>query len=501
MRLLEIDDEGLDSTDRKLLAAIIQKFASGPVGVAALAAVLSEEIETIEDVYEPFLLRLGFLDRTPQGRIATEAARAHLAGWATRSRRRAGRSPTCRRCGTTPAARRVRSASWPRRLRRSGRERRSRCSSRRPRDGSDPGSARPADAAPRRRRDAPVHAGRHERDRQGARSGRPRDGRRARSSSRTPTTCTCGRATSGSRGSAGCTGSWPGTAPILTDSGGFQVVSLADLRVIDDDGVTFRSHLDGSHPSPHARARDRRSRRRSARTSRLRSTSRCTRPQPRRGRTTRRSGRIAGRSGRSRPTAGRDQALFGMIQGGLEPELRRALDAVHRRAAVRRHLHRRPRRRRDPGPATRAALDVVVPLLADDPRPRYLMGLGSPADLLDAVDRGRRPVRFACCRRGSPGTASCGSRAAGSTSATRASSTIRSRSRTAARASPAGGSRGRTSPTCSGPGSCSRYRLATCHNLTFTLDFMARIRAAIAGRDLPRRSARTALARGPDEWR
>jgi len=79
MRAMEIDDEGLDSTDRKLLAAIVQKFASGPVGVAALAAVLSEEIETIEDVYEPFLLRLGFLDRTPQGRIATEAARAHLA--------------------------------------------------------------------------------------------------------------------------------------------------------------------------------------------------------------------------------------------------------------------------------------------------------------------------------------------------------------------------------------------------------------------------------------
>ena len=80
LRLLEIDDEGLDSTDRKLLAAIVQKFGSGPVGVAALAAVLSEEIETIEDVYEPFLLRLGFIDRTPQGRIATDLARAHLAG-------------------------------------------------------------------------------------------------------------------------------------------------------------------------------------------------------------------------------------------------------------------------------------------------------------------------------------------------------------------------------------------------------------------------------------
>jgi len=79
MQLLDIDDLGLDTTDRKLLAAIIQKFQSGPVGVQALAAVLAEETETIEDVYEPFLMRLGFLDRTPQGRIATEAARSHLA--------------------------------------------------------------------------------------------------------------------------------------------------------------------------------------------------------------------------------------------------------------------------------------------------------------------------------------------------------------------------------------------------------------------------------------
>ena len=78
MRAMDIDDEGLDVTDRKLLAAIIQKFGSGPVGVAALAAVLAEEVETIEDVYEPYLLRLGFLDRTPQGRIATDLARQHL---------------------------------------------------------------------------------------------------------------------------------------------------------------------------------------------------------------------------------------------------------------------------------------------------------------------------------------------------------------------------------------------------------------------------------------
>jgi Holliday junction DNA helicase RuvB len=79
MRAMDIDDLGLDVTDRKLLAAIVQKFGSGPVGVAALAAVLAEETETIEDVYEPYLLRLGFLDRTPQGRIATDAARQHLA--------------------------------------------------------------------------------------------------------------------------------------------------------------------------------------------------------------------------------------------------------------------------------------------------------------------------------------------------------------------------------------------------------------------------------------
>ena len=80
MRQMEIDDEGLDSADRKLLAAIVQQFASGPLGVAALAAVLSEETDTIEDVHEPFLLRLGFIDRTPQGRIATDLGRAHLSG-------------------------------------------------------------------------------------------------------------------------------------------------------------------------------------------------------------------------------------------------------------------------------------------------------------------------------------------------------------------------------------------------------------------------------------
>lgn len=78
MAAMDIDDMGLDTTDRRLLAAIVQKFASGPVGGAAVAAVIGEEVETIEDVYEPYLLQLGFLDRTPQGRVATEAARDHL---------------------------------------------------------------------------------------------------------------------------------------------------------------------------------------------------------------------------------------------------------------------------------------------------------------------------------------------------------------------------------------------------------------------------------------
>src|SRR6186713_1976282 len=78
MAAMDIDDEGLDTTDRRLLAAIVQKFASGPVGGAAVAAVIGEEVDTIEDVYEPYLLQLGFLDRTPQGRVATERARDHL---------------------------------------------------------------------------------------------------------------------------------------------------------------------------------------------------------------------------------------------------------------------------------------------------------------------------------------------------------------------------------------------------------------------------------------
>ena len=200
---------------------------------------------------------------------------------------------------------------------------------------------------------------------------------------------------------------WDG--PILTDSGGFQVVSLSDLRVVDEDGVTFRSHLDGSlhrftpevaigvqealgsdvavafdqpvfPTSPRAVVAD----------------------------ATERTHRWAERSLAAHSRA--DQALFGIVQGGLEPDLR---------AASTRFIASLPfdgicigGLAGDETPEQRdAALDVAIPLLADDPRPRYLMGLGSPADLLEAVHRGRGPVRFGAARRGSPGMASSGSRA------------------------------------------------------------------------------------------
>jgi Holliday junction DNA helicase RuvB len=75
---LEIDQIGLDQTDRNLLLTIIQKFDGGPVGLDTLAASTSEDPETIEDVYEPYLLQLGFIARTPRGRIATRLAYKHL---------------------------------------------------------------------------------------------------------------------------------------------------------------------------------------------------------------------------------------------------------------------------------------------------------------------------------------------------------------------------------------------------------------------------------------
>jgi len=76
--MLEVDEEGLDELDRKILLTIIEKFGGGPVGLETLAAALSEEKDTISEVYEPYLLKKGFIQRTLQGRVATERAYRHL---------------------------------------------------------------------------------------------------------------------------------------------------------------------------------------------------------------------------------------------------------------------------------------------------------------------------------------------------------------------------------------------------------------------------------------
>jgi Holliday junction DNA helicase RuvB len=78
LHLLEVDRSGLDKMDRRLLLTIIEKFDGGPVGVDTLSAAINEEKDTIEDVYEPFLIQEGYLCRTPRGRVATKAAYEHL---------------------------------------------------------------------------------------------------------------------------------------------------------------------------------------------------------------------------------------------------------------------------------------------------------------------------------------------------------------------------------------------------------------------------------------
>ena len=78
LTLLEIDELGLDPTDRLILKTMIEKYQGGPVGVEAISASISEEASTIEDVYEPYLLQIGFLKRTPRGRIVTKLAYEHL---------------------------------------------------------------------------------------------------------------------------------------------------------------------------------------------------------------------------------------------------------------------------------------------------------------------------------------------------------------------------------------------------------------------------------------
>ena len=78
MDLLDVDKLGLDTQDREILQALIYKFQGGPVGLESLAATLSEDAGTLEDVYEPYLIKSGFVQRTPRGRVATDLAYEHL---------------------------------------------------------------------------------------------------------------------------------------------------------------------------------------------------------------------------------------------------------------------------------------------------------------------------------------------------------------------------------------------------------------------------------------
>jgi len=177
---------------------------------------------------------------------------------------------------------------------------------------------------------------------------------------------------------------WDG--PILTDSGGFQVFSLADLRQVDDDGVTFASHLDGStHRLTPERAMEIQALLGSDIAMAFDQLVDPTLPRAEVADAMERTHRWAERSlaARGRP----DQAVFGIIQGGVDPELRRA--SVAAIAAL-------PFDGIAVGglsvgeskSAMSATLEVVADALGDDPRPRYLMGVGSPADFFAAVEHG-----------------------------------------------------------------------------------------------------------------
>ena len=270
--------------------------------------------------------------------------------------------------------------------------------------------------------------------------------------------------------------------PILTDSGGFQVVSLGDLRMVDEDGVTFRSHIDGStHRFTPEHAIAVQQALGSDVAVALDQPVVPTSPREIVADATARTHRWAERSLAAHTRT--DQALFGIVQGGLDPELRgestRVIASMPFDGICLGGLAG------DETPEQRdATLDLAVPLLADDPRPRYLMGLGSPADLLEAVHRGVDlfdsvlPARVA--RNGSlwvPG---------GRLNLRNARFMDDPRP---------------VQDDCPCP-LCRRfsraylahlfradellgYRLATCHNLTFTLDFMARIRTAIRAGTLP----------------
>jgi len=76
--MLDIDEMGLDETDRKILEVIIEKFKGGPVGLNSIAAAIQEEMATLEDIYEPYLMQLGFIDRSSRGRVVTDRGYKHL---------------------------------------------------------------------------------------------------------------------------------------------------------------------------------------------------------------------------------------------------------------------------------------------------------------------------------------------------------------------------------------------------------------------------------------
>jgi queuine tRNA-ribosyltransferase len=272
--------------------------------------------------------------------------------------------------------------------------------------------------------------------------------------------------------------------PILTDSGGYQVVSLGDFRSVDDDGVTFRSHLDGSlhrFTPEHSIA---------VQEALGSDIAVCLdQPVPPHSSTRR---VVAEAVVRTHAWADRclaahrrpEQALFGIVQGGLEPDLRtestRAIASMPFDGICIGGLAGD-----ETAAQRRAALDVCVPLLADDPRPRYLMGLGSPLDLLDAVDAGVdmfdsvMPARIA--RNGTalvpegrinlrnsrfmddpaPVQDGCRCRACRTFSRAYLAHLLRA-------------------------DELLFFRLATLHNLTFLTDFMARIRAALAEGKFPR---------------
>ena len=106
LKLLEVDEHGFDEIDRKLLRTIIDKFGGGPVGLNTIAAAISEEKDAIEDIYEPFLIQIGFLDRTPRGRVATPRAYGYF-GLDAPERRTKGLTTVVTRRATALARRRT----------------------------------------------------------------------------------------------------------------------------------------------------------------------------------------------------------------------------------------------------------------------------------------------------------------------------------------------------------------------------------------------------------